>query len=420
MEKKFNVKTNLLDYGEVNSGFAKVKISIMTHEQTANGTHFSKSVINKRRGNLNYLPVIGEFKEEDFGSHGGKIEITDEDIEFIDTTKPYGVVMADSSRWEDVTLKNGETTEYLVADAYLWIDRYPELNALYEGKLNNQSMEINILEGGFNEDTWVYEVEDFEYSALCILGKDILPAFDEARVDVEFAEGGFRSEYQKMMFALSNYLGEEEGEVENMDKKDIEMEEKVEDVEEEDIESIDEEDGGGKEVGEDKTEDSEEAEGEAEEKKSKAEDMPEEEVDSGEDEEEDGDETQEDPGDEEVDYQKKYEELKKEFDLISEDMKALKDFRRRVELEGKMDILNSFKHRYSLSDEDVAEVSDNIDLYSDKEVEDALCVIAFKKGSGVNYSKDEGAPFTSAILSNFGENKSDGTPGVRAILSRRK
>ena len=85
MKKRLNFETSLINYSETNSGFAKVKISIMTHEQVANGTHFKKDVIDNRKKNLNYLPVIGQFKkeDEDFGTHGEKIEITDDDFKII-------------------------------------------------------------------------------------------------------------------------------------------------------------------------------------------------------------------------------------------------------------------------------------------------------------------------------------------------
>jgi len=175
-KNKFTLNAEVIRYdNNVNEGFAKVRILVNTYDQVANYTKFSKELLSSKMNNLNYLPIVAEFKEEnnDFGSHGGKIELSDEGIKWIDTTRPYGVVIENSGRFENTTKPNGESIEYVVCDGYVWIDRYPELNVLFEGEKNNQSMEINILSGHYCEDG-IYEIDDFEYSALCILGKDVI------------------------------------------------------------------------------------------------------------------------------------------------------------------------------------------------------------------------------------------------------
>ncbi len=245
-KKKFNFESSLLEFNQVNDGFARVKILVMTHEQTANGTHFNKEVINKRLSGLNYLPVVAEFKSKiedgkevgDFGTHGGRLELDDDGFRIIDTTKPYGVIISDSYKWENVKLKNGEFTEYLTAEAFVWIERYPELEKLYEGKLNNQSMEIKVLEGHFNEDTWVYEVDDFVFSALCILGTDVKPAFNEAKVLTDYSQKDFKEEYQQMIFSLNKYLQESDSkEVFELDNEKLENIEQNEEFEVEENEN---------------------------------------------------------------------------------------------------------------------------------------------------------------------------------------
>lgn len=205
---KINVRAQITKYeNNVNNSFAKIKIFVDTHEQVANGTKFSKELLSAKMSTLNYLPIVAEFKEEnnDFGGHGGKIELSDDGVKWIDTTRPYGVVIEDSGRFESVHKKNGETIEYVVCDGYVWVERYPELNVLFEGKPNNQSMEINILAGHYGDDG-IYYVDDFEYSALCILGKDVIPAFDLARIEGNFETKDFKSQYEEMISALEKYL----------------------------------------------------------------------------------------------------------------------------------------------------------------------------------------------------------------------
>ena len=417
MKKRLNFETSLINYSETNSGFAKVKISIMTHEQVANGTHFKKDVIDKRKKNLNYLPVIGQFKkeDEDFGTHGEKIEITDDDFKIIKETVPYGVVMKDSARWENIKLKNGDTVEYLVADAYLWIEMYPELEVLYEGKLNNQSMEIKINKGKFNEDDWVYEVEDFEFMALCLLGKNISPAFVEAKVDVNFSQECFKANYQEMTSALDKYLSNyEQSEVENLtdetekvEVEEVEIEDEFEETEEVETEETDTVEEITETDDTDEVEETEEVlvdEVEVEEIVEETEEITEEVVV------EEVDET---------DYKLELENLQAEFDKINDELVKLREFKSNIEMEEKTGIVDTFKHRYSLEDSDIESVIANINTYSAKEVEDELCIIAFKKGASANYTEEKEKSKKTAILSNY-ENNESGTVGVKAILSRRK
>ena len=230
-KNKFTLNAVMNKYDNtVNEGFAKVKILVDTHEQVANGTKFTKGLLESKMGKLNYLPIIAEFKEEnkDFGTHGGKIELSDEGIEWIDTTRPYGVVIENSGRFEDVKKMNGDTISYVVCDGYVWVDRYPELNVLFEGKPNNQSMEIHVLAGHYGEDD-VYHIDDFEYSALCILGKDITPAFDLAKVEANFEAKDFKVQYEEMLSALEKYL------TNDTSQKEEEIKETKEEFKEEEI-----------------------------------------------------------------------------------------------------------------------------------------------------------------------------------------
>ncbi len=228
-KKKFTLNATVDMYdSKVNDGFAKVKILVNTHEQVANGTKFSKELLSSKMNGLNYLPIVAEFKKEknDFGTHGGKIELSDEGIEWIDTTMPYGVIIENSGRFEDVEKPNGESIEYVVCDGYVWVDRYPELNVLFEGKSNNQSMEIKVVAGNW-DDQGVYCIEDFEYSALCILGKDVTPAFNLAKIEANFEAKDFKAQYSEMLSALEKYLATttSENEVENVEDTDTKVEE---------------------------------------------------------------------------------------------------------------------------------------------------------------------------------------------------
>lgn len=371
MAEKMKFETSMLEYGEVNSGFAKVKISIMTHEQVANGTRFSKENIDSRKSGLNYLPVIGEYKEDnkDFGTHGGKLEISDDGFEFVDTTRPYGVVIENSARWESVPTRNGETTEYLVADAYLWIDRYKELECIYEGKLNNQSMEINVLDGCYDTNSNVYDIKDFEFSALCILGSSVSPAFHEAKVMTQFESQDFKSKYEEMMNALTKYMDNHtESEVTEM-KDEVKVDEAIETTEE------------------GTTEDNDVVDTEVE--KATTEEEPKESETQGEttEEVEEVDETEETTKEVEdsTDYKQEYETLKDKYDSLQGEYQALVEYKKGVEKKEKLSIIESFSNK--LDNEDVKDVLDSIDTYSAIEVETKCFAILGKKALEGKYSE---------------------------------
>lgn len=338
--KRFKFDSSLLEFGQVNGGFAKIKLAVMTDEQVANGTHFKKDVIDKRLSGLNYLPIVMEYKEEkqDAGSHGGKLEISDDGFKFIDTTKPYGVVIADSYKWEDIKLRNGETVPYVTVQGYVWIDRYPELECLYDGKQNNQSCEINVLEGSFNEETWVYEINDFEFSALCILGADVKPAFTEAKIEVDYSQNDFKADYSEMITALNTYLTNNGMEVfsdlDNEKLEDVvetteEFEEQEETLESETVEEFDETE----------SEDLENTE--------------ETETDEVEEEEFTEEETKE-VEEKSVDYENLYKDLLVEYENLKTELQRLQDFEQNVIQEQKQAIIDDFSTK--LSEEEISTI----------------------------------------------------------------
>lgn len=239
---KVNLSVQFQKYDDkLNNGFTKVKILVNTYEQVANGTHFSRELLESKMSKLEYLPIIAEFKEEkeDFGTHGGKLEISDDGFDFVDTTRPYGVIIEGSGKFECITKPNGEKCEYVTCLGYVWSKRYPELNVLFEGKPNNQSMEINVLNGHENDDG-SFEITDFEYSALCILGKDVTPAFNLARVESNFAKLDFKAQYTKMLQELKKCINEQG--VNSMSKKKFENQDEVKKSEGVENKKIDDED----------------------------------------------------------------------------------------------------------------------------------------------------------------------------------
>ena len=215
---KFN--TQIFEEEKINEEISKVKIRVMYVGLNRNNTFFSQETIDKMLYSLKRIPIVGEYKEaiDNFGGHGGKIEISDEGVKYIETTKPYGFIPDDTEiTWEDVTEENGEVHSYLVCTGYLWTGRYAEeLDKIFTQKFN-QSMEVKVKEGNWTEQKY-YEITDGLFSALCILGYDkenedntVEPCFESSDITLyTLDKKEFQLEFQNMLNAINKAIGKDE------------------------------------------------------------------------------------------------------------------------------------------------------------------------------------------------------------------
>lgn len=248
MSEAMRFDVHISDIVKVNPLFSRCKIYVCYHGLNRNNSEISKELINKKIGTIFNIPIIGEYLREtdNFGGHGGKLEITDEGSRFIQTALPFGVVPESASvYWENVTEYNGLVREYLVVDGgYLWTGRYPEVELLIDTK-HGQSMEIDITKGAFKQKNGetVYEVHDFSFSALCILGISkesdpyghVEPCFESASiVAYSLDKDQFMHEFNTMINELKFSLSEQGGnEMENTQVENVEQVEEQEEVIEE-------------------------------------------------------------------------------------------------------------------------------------------------------------------------------------------
>ena len=218
---KFDISLSPSNMEQTNPQFLRTKIKVFYEGVNRNNSHFTKDVINRAQYSAYNIPIVGEFNSEknNFGGHGGRIEITDEDVKLVQTTVPYGVVPMDAKfSWEPVTEKNGEVRDYYTIDgALLWTGRYPELNTILEEGAMGQSAEIEVQSGDFAivDGQETFKINEFIFSALCILGISkesdpyghTEPCFESANIEVsqyELQESKFKESFNFMMRQLSN------------------------------------------------------------------------------------------------------------------------------------------------------------------------------------------------------------------------
>ena len=209
------------DYEIVNPEFARVKVYVCYDGKNRNNSYIEKDVLQKMSNTIYGIPMVAEYDEDNncFKGHGGKLEISDEGIEFIQTTVPYGFVDPKTPVfYEEVVELDGITKHnYLCCYAYLWYKRYPEVESVLrnqENKKIGQSMEINVTSYDIDEDGCCI-IKDGYFSALAMLGVE--PCFESACVTSKFSKES-DSIWEEMILSFKKYTkNDKEGSV--MDKE---------------------------------------------------------------------------------------------------------------------------------------------------------------------------------------------------------
>lgn len=214
--QKYSVKME--NYQEITDRFSTVSVKIMYSGKNRNDTYFERSLVESKIESLKNMPVVGEFSEEndDFKGHGGKMVISDEKIDFLNTTRPYGLVPESMTHeWVQEDIGDGRLRDTLVVHGViLWTKHYPEAWKVLENH-SSQSMEIDILKSVWDGEIDAFKVQDFNFQALCILGENVIPAFENSHF---YSLQSFKDEFAEMLSEFKNYtLNKEDNNLEDKD-----------------------------------------------------------------------------------------------------------------------------------------------------------------------------------------------------------
>jgi hypothetical protein len=211
--KLLDFKAKISDVKNLNPSFSTCSVRILYTGRNRNMSLITKNAVKKALPSLVGIPIVGEYSVDanDFKGHGGQIDA--DTYKYIHTTKPYGFVpeSADYS-WEEVKGRDGTTREYLRIDGcILWTGRYEEAyDVITKGK--GQSMEIEVSEGQWLDDEDVYQIDNFIFTALCVLGDDVEPAFEDANIRAySINKDSFNAEFNTMRKEFDKSLSSKEG-----------------------------------------------------------------------------------------------------------------------------------------------------------------------------------------------------------------
>lgn len=205
-KKLLDFQASIGDIKQINPLFSTCKVRVLYTGKNRNMSIITKEAVERALPTITNIPIVGEFSVDakDYKGHGGAIDM--DSYDFVHTTKPYGVVPESATyEWETIGGR-----EYLTINGcYLWTGRYEEAYSIVE-KGKGQSMEIEVTDGRWDEQEEAYRIDNFLFSALCILGDDVEPAFEDANiVAYSLDKESFKKDFSLMMKELNQCLSEE-------------------------------------------------------------------------------------------------------------------------------------------------------------------------------------------------------------------
>ena len=216
-----------------NSSFEQAIVRIACFGENANGSSFTRESFEKALPSIKNIPIVALYKddENDFGGHESSYEIQDGEFKVVYNTFPFGVIPESAKQYYEEVVEFGEVKQYLVSECLLW-KRQKSYDLVKENGAYSVSMEIEVSDGHFNDKS-IYEIKDFIFTAICVLGKNVQPCFKSAEIKL-FSDN---SEYSEMLnaykqFALYSLKGGDDVKEEVMVNEELVQEETIEVVSE--------------------------------------------------------------------------------------------------------------------------------------------------------------------------------------------
>lgn len=203
---KLTYASSLTHFCEMNPSFDVAKLRIAYHGKNRNGSYISKESFERAVPTMYNCPVVCNYKRDQdvIGSHDIEVVRDDNgDFRLINVTTPVGVV-PESAKWfwEQVEETDGDVHEYLTTEILLW-KRQEAYKKISEDGIEAQSMEIEVKDGWRSNEVDAYVINDFSFTAFCLLGENVEPCFESAEVEVYSANmDQFKEQFEQMMADL--------------------------------------------------------------------------------------------------------------------------------------------------------------------------------------------------------------------------
>ena len=186
--------SSLTNICEVNSSFDSGILKVAYEGKNRNGSLITHEAFEKALPSLVNVPVVANYNldENSIGGHDmGIIKDNEGKLRLINYTDPLGVVPESSKHWFDIVEEeDGTIHNYLFTEVLLW-KRQPVYSKIKEDGITDHSMEITVKDA--HTEDGVFVIDDFEFTALCLLGDDVSPCFESSSLEV------FSTDFKKQM-----------------------------------------------------------------------------------------------------------------------------------------------------------------------------------------------------------------------------
>ena len=129
-------------------------------------------------------PVVCNYSVEDntIGGHDMALSTDNEgNMRIVNLTDAVGVVPSGAKTWWEKVDDNGIEHDYFCTEVILW-KRSPAYQKIISDGITSQSMEITVKDGRM--DDGVFVIDNFSFTAFCLLGEDIEPCFESASLQM--------------------------------------------------------------------------------------------------------------------------------------------------------------------------------------------------------------------------------------------
>ena len=394
---------------DINPFLTPVKIKVFHLGKNRNGSYISKETAIKMGKTLRGNPIVAHYSEKtgDFQEHDKFYTINKEgEIVEKSLTRPYGFVDLKAEIWfedfDDIN-EQGEVEKhtYLLTQGYLWTELYEELKGI-ESRPQSMELDEKTLDGDWvkNPETKkeFFIINDAVITKLCMLGRDYEPCFPSADVTFSLTEQDsfiqelieFKNRFSK---ALQEYNRKESLELESNIKENVVTDDAATDfVKDSETTTTDFVNDDSENTTTNFTNDAE------------PEDIS---VVA----------TSVDLVEENKNLTERIAYLEADNQTLSEMVTELKQFKLEAERREKDELINSF---YMLSDEDKADVIENKDRYSLREIKAELSMLCVDKK--LNLAGDLASAQNTAVVYSLNGDKSivDNTPAWLKAVEKYK
>jgi len=405
---------------DVNPLMSKCEIKVFYLGHNRNHSYINRETALEMSKTLRGTPIVASWNEnkEDYGDHGHVVHIEDGEISFSCKTVPYGFVSPDAKVWfqnftDTDEFDNKVERTYLMTTGYLWTGQFEELTkVIQEGQPHSMELDGDSIDGHWATDNNLgvefFIINDATFSKLCILGDDVEPCYEGSsvtspQISSNFSKETFEHTLFTMMQELKDTLNSKGGL--NMAKEEtefVESNENAEVTQEQEVEETTAEVDFNAES-EDNNNDGADEFVKKDEEKSNSDNKDDEKDDS-----EDDSDDKEDDAENEDDKKKKpanqhsleeFEALQAEINSLRAENEELRNFKLNIEMKEKKDLVNQY---FMLSDEDKADIVNNLANYSLDEIKAKLAILYVEKNVDFSkvdgQSKDEASPALSFSL----------------------